>query len=290
MEYRQTQTFGGRGSEPHQFAEALRGLALDGGGRLYAAGDSEIKVFDPDGRLLRRWPTARPAWAVAVDRREDRVWVGEEGQVEIFSVEGGLDDVWNDERLGRVTAVDFVGDDVFLADASARWIHRYDRGGAFLNHIGDHHRKGGFHIPNGVVDFAVDGEGVLHVANPGMHRVERYTPAGEPLGYFGRFDGVDPEGFPGCCNPTNLTVVESTLSRRVIVSEKAGPRVKVYDADGNLLSVVAAGEVFDPGSKNMDLAVDSAGRIYVADTGRLRISVFVPAAEAAEAGAEEVGA
>ncbi len=278
MEYRQTRTLGGRGSEPHQFGDALRGLALDDAGNLYAAGDSEIKVFDPDGGMLRRWPTGRPAWAVAVDG-EGGVWVGEEGQVEVFSAAGELADTWGDERLGLVTAVGFGGGDVFLADASARWIHRYDRRGTLLNHIGDHHRKGGFHIPNGTVDFAVDGAGVLHVANPGMHRVERYTPLGELLGYFGRFDGVDPQGFPGCCNPTNVTVA---TDGRVIVSEKAGPRAKVYDGEGNLLSVVAEGDAFDPGSKNMDLAIDSAGRIYVADTGRLRISVFVPA--------EEVGA
>ena len=47
----------------------------------------------------------------------------------------------------------------FCADASARWIHRYARDGTLRNHIGDRHRKGGFHIPNGVVDFAVDDQG-----------------------------------------------------------------------------------------------------------------------------------
>ena len=71
---------------------------------------------------------------------------------------------------------------MFLADAGARWIRRYDREGNFLNNIGDQHRKGGFHIPNGVVDFDVDEQGIVHVANPGMHRVERYTADGEYLG------------------------------------------------------------------------------------------------------------
>jgi sugar lactone lactonase YvrE len=178
-------------------------------------------------------------------------------------------------RLGLITAIGFSGADVFFADASARCIHRYDPEGEFLNDIGDQHRKGGFHIPNGVVDFAVDAQGILHVANPGMHRVERYNPAGELLGRFGRFDGVDPQGFGGCCNPTNLTV---DAAGRVVVTEKAGPRAKVYDAAGQLLSVVAA-DVFDPAAKNMDVAVDSAGRIYVADTVRLEIRVFQPTPE-----------
>ena len=61
----------------------------------------------------------------------------------------------------------------------------------------------------------------------------------------------------------------------MIVSEKAGPRVKVYDRSGRLLTIVAD-DVFDPAAKNMDLAVDSGGRIYVADTAALEIRVFEP--------------
>ena len=59
----------------------------------------------------------------------------------------------------------------------------------------------------------------------------------------------------------------------MIVSEKAGPRVKVYDPAGALVAVVAD-SAFDAGSRNMDVAVDAKGRIYVADTVRLEICVF----------------
>ena len=144
---------------------------------------------------------------------------------------------------------------MLAADAVARCIRHYHRQGRLRNNIGDRHRKGGFHIPNGVVDFAVDAGGVVHVANPGMHRVERYTPEGELVGRIGRFDGVDPEGFPGCCNPTNLTVANDG---RVVVTEKAGPRVKVYDPDGALISVVAAGEAFDPADQETGVNPEGA--------------------------------
>jgi len=252
------------------FAEALRGIAVGGDGTVWAAGDSAVVRLERDGTRSGGWATERAAFAIAVDAR-GRVWVGEPGQVEIFDGEGRRLDRWSEPAdLGLVTAIAFSGDEVFLADAGARWIRRYDAAGKLLNNIGDHHRKGGFHIPNGVVDFAIDAAGVVHVANPGMHRVERYAPDGEALGWFGRFNGVDPAGFPGCCNPTNLTIGPGG---RVIVSEKAGPRVKIYDHDGNFLSVVAADE-FDPAAKNMDVAVDGAGTIYVADTARLEIRVF----------------
>jgi len=283
MEYRRVQSISGKGSAAHQFAEALRGIAVDGADRVYAVGDESVKVFDRDGALLGRWSTRRPGYSVAVSGKpvsgdavggDRRVWVGQYQQVEIFDGSGVLADTWAyPDRLGLVTAIGIGGEGVFLADAHARCIHRYDRKGEFLNEIGDKHRKGGFHIPNGVVDFALDGAGVLHVANPGMHRVERWTAAGELLGHFGRFDGTDPAGFPGCCNPTNLTVDRAA---RVIVSEKAIPRAKVYDADGKLLAVIAD-RGFAPGAKNMDIAVDSTGRVYVADTVELAIRVFEPA-------------
>jgi sugar lactone lactonase YvrE len=271
LEYRLAGRIAGKGALPAQFREALRGVAV-ADGRVYAVGDCTLKVFHADGALLGHWPTARPGECVAVDG-EGRAWVGEWKQVEIFDTERGLVSTFRDApRLGRVTAIGFARGEVYLADALARCIRRYDATRRFLNDIGDTHRKGGFDIPNGVVDFALGGDGEIRVANPGMHRVERYAPDGTLVSRFGRFDGRDPAGFGGCCNPTNVSV---DARGRVIVSEKAGPRVKVYDAAGELLGVVAD-TVFDAGCRNMDVAVDGQGRIYVADTVRLEICVFAP--------------
>ena len=254
------------------FKEELRGIAIGSDDRIFAVGDSRVVVLDLSGETVREWSSSLPGYCVAQDQ-DGRVWVGQFEQVEVFDEKGTLLETFKDpERLGLVTAIGLTPENIFLADAGARWIHRYDRQGKFLNHIGAQHRKGGFHIPNGAVDFVIDGDGILHVANPGMHRVERYKPDGEYLGYFGRFDGQDPEGFPGCCNPTNLA-----LDRlgRVVVTEKASPRVKLYGEEGNLLQVLAD-EGFDLHAKNMDLAVDSSGRIYVADNVTFEIHIFAP--------------
>ncbi len=253
------------------FTNALCGIAVGPGGHLFAVGDALVKEYDGDGELRTQWETARPGFSVAVDDGGS-VWVGEIGQVEIFEPEREPT-IWSDgDRLGMITAIALGDNSVFLGDAHARCIHRYDRAGNWVNDIGDTHRKGGFHIPNGVVDFALDDDDVLHVANPGMHRVERWTPEGKLLGHFGRFDGQDPAGFPGCCNPTNLVLGDAG---RIIVTEKAGPRAKVYDAEGKLLAVVAD-DVFDARAKNMDVAADREGRIYVADSATRIIHVFTP--------------
>jgi hypothetical protein len=274
MEYRQIQVIGGKGSAPGQFAASLRSLAVDTHGQLYAAGDSEIKVFDAAGLLKRRWSTARPVHSVAVIGNaagDGAVYAGEERQIEIFDGAGKLVNTWRDENLlGRVTAIGFVKDGVLAGDAADRAIRHFDRNGKFRNNIGKDNPVHGLLIPNGVVDFAVDAHGAIHAANPGKHRVERYLPTGELLGHIGRFHGTDPAGFGGCCNPTNVAVGD-----RIYVTEKAGPRAKVYDFSGALQAVIASAP-FDPNCKNMSVAVDVRGVVYVADTVRLAIFAFEP--------------
>ncbi len=282
MKYRQESVFSGKGAEPHQFTATLRGVTVDSEDRVYAVGDSAVKVFDSEGALASHWITNRPGFSVAT-AADGKVYVGQEGQMEIYDRSGELVDTWSDpERFGRVTAIGHLPDHLLVADSRDRCIRRFDRDGEFVNNIGKDNRRKGFIIPNGTVDFSVDNQGIIHAANPGKHRVERYTPEGELLGHFGRFDGRDPQGFPGCCNPTNLTVAERG---RVYVTEKAPSRAKVYNAEGELLAVIA-NDVFDPNCKNMDLAVDSKGRVYVADTVHLHINVFVPEADEPSPGGE----
>jgi hypothetical protein len=270
MQYRHVQIIGGQGAAPDKFHATLRGLAVDAHGQLYAAGDSEIKVFDATGTLQRRWPTERPVLSVAVNG-DGAVYAGQLRQVEVFDGSGKLVNTWRDEKLlGRVTAIGFTRDSVLAGDAADRAIRRFDRGGRFVNNIGKDNRVNGLLIPNGVVDFAVDAHDTIYATNPGKHRIERYTQGGELRGHIGRFDGIDPAGFTGCCNPTNVAIGD-----RLFTTEKAGPRVKAYDIAGKLLAVIAA-DVFDANCKNMSIAVDARGRVYVADTVKLGIFVFEP--------------
>jgi hypothetical protein len=51
------------------------------------------------------------------------------------------------------------------------------------------------------------------------------------------------------------------------------PRIKVYTAEGRLLGLIGP-ENFDPKCTHLHLAVDSKGRILVADPVRLEVKVF----------------
>jgi len=272
MQYRQLRIISGRGSRPDQFKDALRGICVDGADLVYSVGDQEVKVFESTGQLKRHWQTAKPGYCIAIDQ-QSCVYVGQVGQIEKFDSTGKPLATWQDgDKLGLVTAIGFTDKYVLVADAKDRCIRRYDRIGKWLNDIGKDNNTRGFLIPNGHLDFSVDAQGVIHTANPAKHRVERYSLEGKLLGYFGRFGQRRPEDFPGCCNPTNLTL---NKNGHVIVTEKASPRLKVYDSAGKLLSLISE-KAFDAGCKNMDVATDSHGRIYVVDTVSMHICVFAP--------------
>jgi sugar lactone lactonase YvrE len=274
MQYVRIMTISGKGPAAEQFSAALRGICVEGD-RLYAAGDREVKAFDLGGRLAGRWAVGGPPYCVAVEAGPGgAVWVGRSGRVERFDRQGKPLPAFEDAgRLGTVTAIGFAGDAVLLGDATARCIRRYGRAGEFRNDIGRDNNTQGFVIPNGALDFRVDGEGTIHAVNPGKHRVERYDLQGRMVGRFGRFGMQRVEDFGGCCNPTNLDLLSGGT---LVVTEKAAPRLKAYAADGTV-SWHVEGDIFDPQCRNMDIAVDRHGRVYVADTERLCILVFGPA-------------
>ena len=102
-----------------------------------------IQVFDPEGRLLRKWGN---------DGDED-------GQ---FSQPVGI-------------AVDGEGN-VYVVDAGNHRIQVFDQEGQFLRKWGSNgYADGEFFWPDGI---AVDGEGRVYVSELFNHRIQVFRPAG----------------------------------------------------------------------------------------------------------------
>ena len=60
-----------------------------------------------------------------------------------------------------------------------------------------------------------------------------------------------------------------------MTSEKGLIRVKIHGPDGSFRCVVAGPDRFDEGTVQLDLAVDSKGRVLVLDPRRKQVRVFV---------------
>lgn len=269
------------GENGGRLLDDLRGLAVDAAGQLYVAGDHKVLALGRAGaRPAGTWATAGPAHCISI-AADGTLYVGEEGRIEVFAP--GTPDkpraTWTDaERFGRVTAIALIGERVIVADAAKPRILVCDLTGKTLATIGRETRRR-FMLPNGVLDLVLDRAGHIRVCNPGQHRIEEYDLDGRFVDSIGRFDGQDPAGFSGCCNPTNIAL---TPGGDLVAVVKAPPGVKVFATDGRLLAAFG-GDALDPNCKNSDVAVDAHGRIYVADPARGHVVIFEPAGAASPA-------
>jgi hypothetical protein len=256
--------------------ELFQGIAIDGYDRVYLAGRGGVRVVDGTGTLLREWSTAGTAVAIAVGE-EGKVYVAGDTRVEVFDAQGQRLTAWGEEgrdrgQFGVVTGLAVHGMNLYVADAGNRCVHRFAVNGDFITEIGKRDLEAGvigIVTPSPYLDCDVDGQGTLHVTNPGRLRVEQYSPNGELLGHWGEA-GLKPGQFSGCCNPTNLVLLSDD---RIAAADKLPPRVKVYTRQGNLLGRLGP-EHFAKDAAGLDLGVDSQGLLYVADPGSGRVHVF----------------
>ncbi|MBN1866895.1 NHL repeat-containing protein [Candidatus Sumerlaeota bacterium] len=246
----------------------LKGIAFDSKDNLYVAGETGVSVFDPSGSLLREMRTESPARCVTVGL-DGRVYVGLRTSIVVFDPEGRQVAAWGEK--GRepgqflfITSIALSGSQLYVADAGNRCIHRYAIDGDYADDLR------GFNIPSPYFDCVTDRDGVLYVAHTAKHQVERYDANWKKLGAWGEF-GTNPEGFSGCCNPTNIALLSEG---RIATTEKGIPRFKVYDAEGRMLAYVGP-EAFPQAAAGMDLAVDSRGRLALLEPVESKIRFYV---------------
>jgi hypothetical protein len=267
--------------------ERSRGLAIDAQGRLYVAGDDAVTVFGSYGTVQRIIGVGPEARCVAVSE-EGRIFVGLRDHVEVFDPAGKRLALW--ESLGDravLTSIALSGDNVFVADAGNEVVLRYSSEGEIVARIGrkDPERNiPGFVVPSPYFDLAVAPDGLLRVVNPERIRIEAYTFDGD-LEFWWGANSIRIEDFCGCCNPSNFAMLSDGS---YVTAEKGIIRVKLYDAEGVFVGVVAgpnqlvkggAGRVFknvnDAQASGFDVAVDADDRVYVLDTIENVVRVFV---------------
>jgi hypothetical protein len=218
---------------------------------------------------------------------DGRIYVGMTDHVEVYSQQRKRLARWGslgDDAI--LTSIAVWKDNVFVADAGNRIVVRCDRTGNLVNKIGkkDVERNvPGFVIPSPYFDLAVPKDGLLRVVNPGRLRIEAYTFDGDFEFFWGE-SSVAVEGFCGCCNPVNIAVLPKG---GFVTCEKGLIRVKVYDAEGEFVGVVAGpDQLFEGGTARIcefpdqcqaggfDVAVDVTGRIFVLDTIKNIVRTF----------------
>jgi sugar lactone lactonase YvrE len=253
----------------------LAGIALDGDDNVYLAGEGGVRVLDAAGQVLQVIPTDAPATCVAV-ALDGRVWVGHKTSVASYS-DGERQVAWGKAGTGPgelawVTGIAVSGDDVYVADAGNRIVHRFAVNGDYVGAIGATDADAGVPgivCPSAHLDCVPVGD-ELHVNNPGRLIVERYTPDGDRLGFWGD-PGSKADQFFGCCNPTDIALLGRD---RMVATSKGTNRLRVFGLDGKLLAFAGRANFSTSQSVGRDVATDSQGRIWVADPGDGKVRVF----------------
>jgi hypothetical protein len=242
------------------------------GGEIYLSGLNFIIVLRPDGVQKTSFPIEGKGECIKAT--ENNIIVGLKTRVLVYDHSGKLMNSWEIEKERTIITSIAVKDNMlFVADAGNRRVLRYSLQGELQAEF-EGKREGnaghGFIVPSANFDVAVNSFGELWVTNPGEHGIENYTDDGQIRGYWAK-SSMEIEGFTGCCNPAEIAVLEDGS---FVTSEKGLVRIKVYDASGKLISVVAPPEKFNEEGHAPEVAVGKNGEIYALDFDRNLIRLF----------------
>ncbi len=271
-----------------EFASGFRkvhSIAITPDNELMITGDKGIRIFGTDGTLRQEIQLEHTPHNTHVSAAGE-LFVAYARHFDVHDAKG--EQLHSTERFSErsfITAMATKADDVYVADAGNREIILCDRMGAVkkrFGKIGASEDTPGFAVPSPYFDLAIDDQNKLRVTNPGRLRVETYSLDGKFEGSWGE-PGMTIERFSGCCNPVHFTI---TKDGGYITSEKGLARVKLHDADGKLLGLVAGPDflVQDPklakrageAAGAFDVALSADGQVHVLDPYSAKVRSFQP--------------
>lgn len=156
-------------------------------------------------------------------------------------------------------------DRVFLFTRTKNPVQIYEADGTFVASWGQDHVKEAHHLK-------IDSKGNVWVADIGLHTVRQFTPDGKLLRTLGT-EGKSGRDETHFNMPTDMAI---TPAGEVFVADGYGnARVVHFDASGKF--VKAWGDLGSkPGQFSIAhaIAIDSKGRLYVADRNNVRVQIF----------------
>lgn len=157
---------------------------------------------------------------------------------------------------------------VFVVDSDNDRIQKFTNNGTFIGQWGTPGSgPGQLSSPIGIDED--EAKRNVYVTDLGNNRVQRFTTNGLFVSTWGSL-GSGPGQFH---NPTGMTV--QFPSGNVFVADTGNSRIQEFDNNGKFIKQINAGTQFDS-SDNIDLDVDSNGKIYLTDRNDDTIIIFSP--------------
>jgi predicted membrane-bound mannosyltransferase/DNA-binding beta-propeller fold protein YncE len=265
-----------------------RNVAIGPDERIYVAdsGNHRIQLFDSDGNFLGGWGSFgiepgqfNEPWGIAV--AENFVYVADtwNHRIQKFTLAGefvalfghsGLPEVGDAAGLfyGPRDVLVLPDGRLLVTDTGNHRIQVLDSEGNFLDQLGPRGRQLG--EMNEPVGLAVGPDGFIYLADTWNARVQRLTPDVRP------FDAWDVRAWRGE-SINNKPYLAADRNGQIYVTDPEAYRVLIFNSRGDFLGRFGRfGQ--DAGSLGLinGIAVDAAGRVYVADMGNNRIVRYPP--------------
>lgn len=225
------------------------------------SGKPALRQLDYTGKCLQTVPLPEEPLCVAVAKSGQlfagRYVVASKNSIAVYTPDGKNEktfklpdsEIQNDKTKSNIRSLIIADDSFYAADSGWRSIYRFDADGNVLSTFGKKTADSetsqstappfdGFVVYAAPITMTLSPKtGLLHIANPGRHRVETFTPDGiyEPALSWGEATG-GLDGFVGCCNPADIVALPDG---RIMTVEKSVLRIKIFKTDRQLDCVVA---------------------------------------------------
>lgn len=270
----------------------ISAITIDLNNQIYLLTEKKLLIYSPSGDLVLSADIADNATSLAV-ADNGIIYIGFKEHIELYFSLGKKLGKWVNNNTTKydkqnketkslsglnqnsyITSLTLCDKYLFVADAGNKVVWKYNLKGELLGTIAAGNSNKNIPqliIPSPYFDILTAKDNSIWVVNPGHHILENFTIDGELIRKWGEAS-PDIEGFCGCCNPTNIAMLSDGS---FITSEKGYIRVKLYSPKGEFVGVVAGGEQFIEGTKGLDIAIDSKDRVFIIDTKRDKIRIFV---------------